>query len=235
MQIIICDRNKEDLQQLRRLIEWVCWQHYVEAEVLCVTDYLACEALLEKKRPAGLILAASAEGMAWLHHLRSTNHDCPVVIVAQSGEYAIEAFALHICHYIVYPFSTENISEALQRLSPEFCPSKYFLFSRSGRIRKVMYDAIVCGQVRDERIYLHLSDGRRVWLPRNENDWEELFFAHRIVYCHPQYLVNAEAISSLRHEGLRLRTGMTLPVSEEGYEWIYNYLCDGEICRSVAN
>jgi len=51
---------------------------------------------------------------AW--RLHDIDHHCPIILVSDSGEYALISYRIQVAHYLTKPISKEKINEALRRI-----------------------------------------------------------------------------------------------------------------------
>lgn len=72
-------------------------------------------------------------------------------------------------------------------------------------------------EVFGHKLVIHLSDGRTEQLNYSLSQARELLPQDRFLQCHRSYLVNKQAIRSLRRYEITLDGGEAVPVSKQRY------------------
>ena len=120
MQIAVCDDIQEELEKIRTALDTYTETHqeynFDIDEYRTADDILHAVkkgktydiALLDICLPGVLGTEAAAE-------MLERSPSMSIVFLSTSDEYAIEAFAMNATHYLLKPFSQEQINEALDR------------------------------------------------------------------------------------------------------------------------
>ena len=116
MKIAVLDRQKEERSRTTALI-YACRYKSNPVEVSEFGDY--CE-IVDVFGVKGFdCLFITVDNMddfesAW--RLHDIDHHCPIILISDSGEYALTSYRIQVAHYLTKPISKEKINEALRRI-----------------------------------------------------------------------------------------------------------------------
>lgn len=128
IEIALCDDNKDDIETLRAFTERFAGEH---AEFpLRLTAFTSPEKLLEHIETTGGfdlyildILMPKISGIRLAEVIRGRGEHAEIVFLTVSRDYAMDAFSVHACGYLLKPMRRENFDEtvslAVQRLARE--------------------------------------------------------------------------------------------------------------------
>lgn len=117
LKIAICEDNREDCSTLKSMIDDFLTAHDVKAEISvysCGEDFLIAHRSRHYDIVFMDIYLTGIDGMVTAAAARSEKN-IQIVFTTCSREYAIEAFRLDAVHYLVKPFPSEAVAEALKR------------------------------------------------------------------------------------------------------------------------
>ena len=119
MRIAIVDDLAAERTLLKDRLEWQLQRRNVQADIL---EYESGETFLEAARKAPFTVAFldiymdGMTGMEAAKKLRETNTDCLLVFTTTSTDHALEGFQVRALHYLVKPFSEEELSALLAEM-----------------------------------------------------------------------------------------------------------------------
>lgn len=116
MKLAICDDNENDLSLAYSCIQNYCKCHNSDLEIDCYSDELRF--LNNATRYDCIfidICMTHLTGIDIAEELRKTGSTAKIVFLTTSREYAVDAFRINASHYIVKPFSQQDINAAMAR------------------------------------------------------------------------------------------------------------------------
>lgn len=158
-----------------------------------------------------LFLDIQLGGKTGIQLLEENSIDCPVILTTAHHEFALQAFDLHVCDYLLKPFSLERFQQALQK-AKQTLPQPDHIFIRSEhRLEKIKFnDLIYIEGMRDYRCF-HTVNGRILTL-QTFTELEKLLPENKIRRIHKSFMVNLEKIDRLEKDGIVMGQ-IRIPVS----------------------
>ena len=144
-------------------------------------------------------------GIAFLKTLR---YHPQVIFTTAYKEYAVDAFDLAACDYLLKPFSLERfivaVDKAIEKLTPqvneqEFSAAKQdnFVFLKAdGKIYKVLYDDLLYAEASGN--YTKVVTRQRTIMPTiTFSGFEELLPANMFIRVHRSFIINKTRITHI--------------------------------------
>lgn len=154
------------------------------------------------------------DGIETARRLRAAGMDGPLIFVTVLREWALDAFELDACDYLLKPPDearfARTMNRALARLGQSGTQS---LLVRSGKGCEVVpLESILYCEVLGRVCYLHKTDGSITGYPQKLSRlaWQ---LDARFFCCHRSYLVNLDHVLGYGGGRLTLPGGETIPVS----------------------
>ena len=161
MRIAIVDDLAAERALLKDRLEQQLHRRNVQADIL---EYESSEKFLEAVRKATFTAAFldiymnGMTGMEAAKELRKTDTDCLLVFTTTSTDHALEGFQVRALHYLVKPFTEEDIDaltdELLARV-PQ--PEKFMTLRVDGSEFRLRYRDIVYAEHFAHMIYVHTT------------------------------------------------------------------------------
>lgn len=165
--------------------------------------------------------------------------ETPIVIFTTAyDEFALKAFEASAADYLLKPFSQQRFDQAIQKIMqfsarPEHkvltaMPNKHeeeslrIVLHHQGEIRIVPVPSVICIEAWDDYVKIHSTEG--VFVKKQSlTYYEKTLSEQQFVRVHRSFLVHMAAISAIeagQQDGkeLRLRNGMHIPASRNGYK-----------------
>lgn len=149
-----------------------------------------------------------------------------IVYVTAYEEYAVRAFDIGACDYLLKPVSRARLRTALGRAlgrspdhpdpPPDDDPSAMILVETAGRTRFIARDQVSWVEAEGDYVRLHTADGDAHLVRMPISHLEERWAAHGFIRIHRSYLVSFKRITEFSvTAGLHAVTvaGQSLPVS----------------------
>lgn len=161
MRIAIVDDLGEERALLRGRLERQLQRRKIQADIL---EYASGEDFLkaEKEQPFTVVFLdiymSGATGIETAKELRKHDSDCLLIFTTTSSDHALEGFKVRALHYLVKPFTEEDIDalteEILARI-PQ--PDKYMQLKIDGSEIFLCYQNIIYAEHFAHVIYIHTT------------------------------------------------------------------------------
>lgn len=218
----ICDDNLQDLAAIQALTERFAKAH---AEYpLSVQSFASAYDLLDHLEAKGSfdlylldILMPKVAGLELARHIRKRQEPSELIFLTVSREYAVEAFDVAACGYLVKPIDPQKFDTAMlravQRLTrPE--NSSLLLKTRNG-FRKLSFQKLVVVESFNHDRVCTLSGGDRcVTSDTLTSLMERLSGDARFFSPHRAYIINLDHITALNADSVLLSNGQRIPVAQ---------------------
>jgi len=225
LKLCICDDSPEDAEQVRALAERFAMDH-LELP-LQVQIFSSPFDLLEHMEAQGGfdlylldILMPHMRGVDLAERIRARGETAEILFLTYSREYALEAFSVDACGYLLKPVDRERFNHLLltaaQRLSgPE--DSCLLLKTKEG-MRKIFFRELVMAESFNHDRVLTLADGSKVVTADTLSSLlDRLSKDPRFFSPHRAYIINMEHITALNAASALMSTGQRVPVSRASF------------------
>jgi len=166
------------------------------------------------------ILMPHLKGVELAGRIRERNEAAEIIFLTSSPEYALDAFDVAACGYLLKPVNQEKFDKVLLSAAHRLTQPKnpYLLLKTRDGMRKLFFrDLVMVESFNHDRICT-LADGFKATtgdtltsiLMRLSSD-PRFFSPHRA------YIVNLEHISALNASNLLMSTGQRVPVSRASF------------------
>ena len=236
MRVIIADD-----EDLARSIVRDSLKNSPDVEVIgeCRNGFEAVKAVTELK-PDLLLLDIQMPRLDGFEVLDLIGRETNVIFITAYDQYAIRAFDVHAVDYLLKPFSSERLTEAIERakkkiargeaaipptLSAEARPPgtkpDRILIRDGGDVHIIPMAKIDYVEAQDDYVCFR-ADGKRYLKQQTLADVEAMLDPARFVRTHRSYILNVDRLAKLElyakdsHAAI-LRDGTRLPVSRSGY------------------
>ncbi len=225
LSICICDDDAGDVAKVRALAERFAGEH--PEFPMKLQTFSSSFALLEHLEAAGGfdvylldILMPQLKGVELAKRIRERGEAAEILFLTSSPEYALDAFGVAACGYLLKPVEQEKFDEALlaaaHRLTRPENPS-FLLKTREG-LRKVPFRELVVVESFNHDRVCSLTDGSKlVTSDTLALLMERLSGDPRFFSPHRAYIINLEHITALNAADVLLSTGQRVPVSRSSF------------------
>lgn len=157
-----------------------------------------------------------------------------IIFVTASDEFAIRAFKFAAIDYVLKPYSSEELAQAITRAkeqiqpnkerlnilkdtlsAPEQKPDKISLHTLDKIIIVNLDDIIRCESDSNNTIF-YLQDGQKIFVTKTLKYFADMLKSYQFLRVHQSHLVNLQCISAfIKTDGgyLMLKNGENIPVS----------------------
>lgn len=226
LEIIICDDNVNELNTTSKM----CRKYqagYAEADL----KISSCSSPLELKRNIEQggkydiylldIYMPEMMGTELAKFLRDRNQDCQIIFLTTSVSHAVEAFSLHAAHYLVKPFTQEQLEEAIDKAIKLIDKKNIaqITVKTSEGIQRISFSDLLYSETDGHMQQLHMADGKRLQVRVTSSELFALLAADiRFFKCGSTYIINVEKIEEISRNYIRFVTGETIPMMRRQYQ-----------------
>ena len=220
MRIAIVDDLAKERASLHLQLGQILNLRSVCAEIL---EYESGEAFLaaeKAQRFTAAFLDIYMDGMSGMdaaRELRKMDTDCMLVFTTTSTDHALEGFQVRAMHYLVKPFSAEE----LERLTDEMLarnpyPDKYMELKVGGSDIRLGLHNIIYAEHFAHMINVHTTAGKTISTRQTFKTFtEKLKEEPRFFICGRGVIVNLEHASDFENEAFCMEDGSRIYVNKE--------------------
>ncbi|GAB3974359.1 LytTR family DNA-binding domain-containing protein [Spirosoma terrae] len=219
----------------REIIATYC-RHLPQLTVVAACDNaLDAKTELQKQPVDILFLDINMPILSGIAFLKTLKNPPQVIFTTAYKEFAVDAFDLAACDYLLKPFSLERfivaVDKALERLQPVSVAAQptnddalqgYFFLKAEGKIYKILHNDLYYAEASGN--YTKITTSNATLLPSMTfSSFLELLPAHRFLRVHRSFVVNKAKISHI--EGNRVYIDLTeIPIGSNYREAFLNEL-----------
>ena len=220
MTIAIVDDIKEERVLLRTRLEKIF--HQKDMGFHCC-EYENGEAFLEASKDQDItvlfldIYMDGANGIEIAKEFRKSNKDCLLIFTTTSTDHALEGFQVRALHYLVKPYSENDISALADEILSRIPDSgKYIDVKVNGSNIQIPFRKIIYAEHFSHMIHIHTA-GERELVTRQSFDSfiTSLKMDSRFYRCNRGVVINLEHAVDFDGTGFRLDNGSNVPVSRK--------------------
>jgi len=186
---------------------------YLQAAALC-GNALEARQVLQKQKIDILFLDINMPVIDGISFLKTLKHLPQVILTTAYKEYAVDAFDLAACDYLLKPFSLDRfiiaVDKALEKIQPLHTQAKdnaqqkpvdCIFIKTDGKIFKVRYDDLLFAEASGN--YIKITTAQQTLLPAMTfTSFEELLPKDIFLRVHRSFIINKAKISHI--EGNRV-------------------------------
>lgn len=221
----ICEDNPGDMEQIRALADRFAGEH-PEFSLRIQTFSSPFDLLEHLEKQGGFdlylldVLMPHLKGMELARRIRDRGEAAEVLFLTSSREYALDAFEVDACGYLLKPVAWEKfqrvlLSAALRRTGTD---SPCILLKTKEGLRKLLFRELVTVESFNHNRVCTLTDGSKaVTSDTLASLLERLSADSRFFSPHRAYIVNLEHITALNASDVLMSTGQRIPVSRASF------------------
>lgn len=202
MVIAICEDHQQDLHYLHTHLHCILKEQDIEAELVTFCSAEAMIAYTQQHSLASIsFLDVYMQGMTGImlaEWIRERSDTAAIVFTTSSPDYMASGWRLGASHYLLKPYSPDEIKKALFRCLNLVGYRKRYIEVVSNRMKcKIVLDQITYVESQNKRCLIHMADGTCVQTLMRLYDIENLLADQRFLRCHQSYLVNMDKIEKV--------------------------------------
>jgi len=221
LNVCICDDDPGDAAQIQAMAERFAGEH-PEFPLRLHTFSSAFDLLEHLNERGGFdlylldILMPHIQGLELADLIRSRGETAEILFLTYSREYALDAFEVSACGYLLKPVNKEKFDKALltaahRLVQPE---NPYLLLKTREGLRKILFrDLVLVESFNHDRV-CSLSDGSKAVTGDTLASLKErLTHDPRFFTPHRAYIINLDHIAALNATHVLMSTGQPVPVA----------------------
>lgn len=220
MRIAIVDDLAEERELLKTRLEKQLQRRNVQADLL---EYAGGEDFLEavKAEPFTVVFLdiymTGMNGIETAKQLRRLDTRCLLVFTTTSTDHALEGFQVRALHYLVKPFTEEELDSLTDELLSRIPrPDKYMELKVDGTGIRLCYKNIVYAEHFAHMIYIHTTAGKTLATRLSFRSFiEPLKTESRFFVCGRGSIINLEHASDFEDAAFLMDDGNRVFVSQE--------------------
>ncbi len=221
LSVCICDDDGRDAERVRALARQFAGEH-PEFPLRAQSFSSAFDLLEHLERSGGFdvylldILMPGLKGVELARRIRDRGEAAEIVFLTSSPEYALEAFGVAACGYLLKPVEKEQFDKALlaaaQRITrPE--EASFLLKTREGMRKVCLRELVTVESFDHDRVCCMTDRSKLVTADTLGALMERLSGDGRFFSPHRAYIINLEHITALSDNHVVMSTGQRVPVS----------------------
>ena len=242
MRVITVDDEEPARLALRHALQEI---EDVEIVAECANGFEAVRAVTDLK-PDLVFLDVQMPKLDGFEVLELLADDLPIVFVTAYDSFALKAFEVHAVDYLLKPFTSERLREAIERAHarrgevrpkaaavraaarPADAPLERVVIRDGTQVHVVPVDRIDYVEAQDDYVAFR-TGGRTLLKEQTLSDLETQLDPRRFVRIHRSYLLNIERLTRVELYAKDSRIailgdGTKLPVSRTGYQRLQELL-----------
>ena len=231
IKIAICDDDEKELTRTKELCFSYSTRH---KDVGIIIESFTCGVtLLEQLTTSGKsydvllldIYMPEMTGIELASLLREKKDNSQIIFLTTSMNHAVEAFSLYATHYLVKPYTKEQLDHALNKAISvvEKIKKANILVKTSTGIQRVNLTDIIYSETEKhiQKIYLEEGETLSVRITCNEL-YDMLSWDSRFYKCGSTYIMNLDRIKEVTAKYILFETGDELPMQRRQYKELLN-------------
>ncbi len=225
LSLCICDDEPGDVSNIQALAEGFAGEH--PEFPMRIQTFSSSFGLLEYLEGMGGfdlylldILMPNLKGVELAKRIRSRGEEAEILFLTSSPEYALDAFGVAACGYLLKPVEKEKFDEtmlsAAHRLSRPENPS-FLLKTREGLRKVPLRELVMVESFNHDRVCTLTNGSKLVTSDTLAFLMDRLSGDPRFFTPHRAYIINMEHITALNAADVLLSTGQRVPVSRSSF------------------
>ena len=220
MRIAIVDDLAAERHFLREQLEQKLYRMGIQADIL---EYTCGEAFLEAEHKLPFSVAfldiymMGMTGIEAARELRKTDTDCLLIFTTTSTDHALEGFQVRAMHYLVKPFTAEDIDTLTDELLTRIGHTdKYMELKAEGSLLHLRYQDIIYAEHFAHMINIRTTAGKTLATRQSFKAFTEpLKKDPRFFVCGRGTIVNLEHAADFQAAAFCMTDGSRVYVNQE--------------------
>ncbi|MBO1306999.1 response regulator transcription factor [Enterococcus sp. 669A] len=218
LKIAICEDKQKDLDYLEKGLNQLLTEKKVPYIINTYTTGQGMLKVLEKEQFDIYfidIYLDEVSGILLAQKIRSMNRLAAIVFITSSAQHMAEGYRIGVLHYLLKPFTLEELQEALERalriIPVEERKTKLVVHRKNV---EVLHRDIHYVEIQNRSCTLYTSQGEKM-VYCSLNELEEKLDDPRFLRCHRSFLVNMEWITSIEERDFVVDGEKKVPINRE--------------------
>jgi len=218
MYIAVCDDQREDLENITKLLTLWAQQHQTALRFETFQNASDLLNAAEKELFTLYLLDVIMPGMNGLlaaKEVRRFDETADIVFLTSSPGFAYESYSVHALDYLLKPVRAEKLFPVLDRLAlRDQKPEEGLTLKCGSTLVRVPFSRLIYVEVNGKHLYFNLTDGSVLEVYGTLKEYGPLLLEHpEFMQTHRSYIVNMLQVSEFSSNGVYTFSGKNLPVS----------------------
>ena len=223
MNIAIVDDRKSDSDRLVGFIDTYMEQHGLQCGAIdrfsSGEDFLGAFTSGKYDLIVLDIYMGGITGMETAKRIRRMDHDCRIIFITTSPEFAVESYDVSASFYLLKPIEKSGVFAALDRcgLQATERARTVEVTTPFGKAALPVHDVSYTEYAR-RQVLVHLKNGQDMEVSMSQRDFSALLLQYPwFCDCIKGILVNFEDVDKLLEDRFLLKSGVQIPISRLKY------------------
>ncbi len=219
MNIMICDDQKNELENIRQVVEEYAAAHSeLPIEIKCFLNPLD---MLDDVNINGVpdialldICMPGILGTEIAKEIQNKSEDnTDIIFLTTSSDFAVEAFALHVNDYLKKPFTKERLTDTLDRVIRKRKRRLFVPVTCGREIHRIDLYQVLYMESKNHNVEIYLKSGKSIKTRQTLADMKKLFGDIRgFISVGASYIVNLRSVQSILQTELIMINGQSIPI-----------------------
>lgn len=226
IRVAICDDNETELSRTKVMTNvYAVGNPELEIQLSTFQDPNELLEIIRNRQDTFDILlldiyVPELTGLQLAHKVREMNDQCQLIFTTSSENHAIEAFSLHAAHYLLKPFTKDQLEDALSKAvaAVKGNQQRNIILKTSTGLRKIDITNIIYSETDRHIQNIYLVDNERIQVRLSNGElFKVLSIDSRFFKCGSTYIINLGRITEISTKQILFDDGKTLPVQRRQY------------------
>lgn len=229
LKLVIVDDEPMAIENLLLLLNTL---HFDIEVVGSATNVIDAVKLIRNNKPDFVLLDVnmpSGSGFDVLDLLGEINFE--IIFATAHNQYAIEAIKRNALDYLLKPFNSEELKQAIQKVVEKRekhanVKTKLFLPTVNS-IELIEYESIIYIEASSNYCFIYIENGEKILASKTLKSISKLIDFNYFIRCHRSYIVNFKKVKRyVKDDGgfLELKNGNMIPISNSNKEHVLSRL-----------
>lgn len=220
MRIAIVDDIVSERKELHNRLSVMLCRTSLDTEILEFANGEDFLSSAEKERFELVFLDIymnGANGVQVAEKLRTFDQKCIIVFTTSSTDHALEGFKVRALHYLVKPYSNEELENLIKEIIARLpVPDRYLDVNIVGGSVRLRFNEIVYASHFKHQIHIHTADGKTTVTRQTFRDFVSgLKDDDRFFICSRGVIINLGYVDDFDGTAFKLKNGDTISVSRD--------------------
>lgn len=208
MKLAICDNEKNDLLQIKKLILEYCKKNNYFFEIFTYQNYKELLQHIDNFNYIILdVLLDDLTGIQLAKEIHNINKDIKIIFCSINPEYSIEAFEVNAFRYLVKPINKLKLFEYLDEIRKNEKESLITLLDYQQKKCTINILDICYIDMNGHLSTIHLKNNFTLTIRKSMKDWILLLNEYCFYLTYKGILVNLKYVSSIEKDIVILKNG----------------------------
>lgn len=219
VKIAVCDDEQLYLDKTRAMLEQYAAAHDTEITAEAFSNPSALLDSIEAGVRHGIYLLdiymPGVSGMSVATELRSKGVRSPIIFLTSSTEHAVEAFGVDATHYLLKPYTQQNLFAAMDKAMQSISAhaEESIVLKIGGAYQSVPVDHILYCESADNYQRIWMKHGDKLLVRMTASQLYALLESSGCFHrCGRAYILNLDHVKKVTGNSAVLKTGVELPL-----------------------